>query len=259
MQLRTLPTAPPADAPKAESEARATPPSLHETAHSVGDPAKPAAPMTIATDDVTADHRPPPLHKAAAPASGQLAAQFSLSPHSAPLETGLEGQVQHSALSQVPAHATALTSPTLPSGAPPPLVHAPPPYQQTAQQIIGTAQGKVPPITELTLAPEELGRLRFEIATQDDHLTVRLFIERPDTLDLMRRQSDQLLSELRQAGFAQASLSFSGWGHGQNHTARAQAAGRALEAGAESSPALPVPPPAQTPLTSATGRLHIRL
>ena len=68
---------------------------------------------------------------------------------------------------------------------------------------------------EVSLDPVELGRLRFDIRHNGDLVQVNLSVERPETMDLMRRHADQLLAELRAAGFAGASLSFSQWGQGQ--------------------------------------------
>ena len=135
--------------------------------------------------------------------------------------------------------------------------HVPSPAGQAAQSIVSAAQNDATRITELTLAPEELGKLRFEIATQDDRLTVRLYAERPETLDLLRRQSDVLLAELRQAGYAQSSLSFGSWD--QN---------RSGPSDAKDQPAFTEPEGTQTLTLQAvstaaphlgSGRLNIRL
>lgn len=67
----------------------------------------------------------------------------------------------------------------------------------------------------VTLAPVELGILRFEITPRGDSLHLHLSVDQPATLDLLRRQGDQMLAELRQAGFANASLSFAS-SDGQN-------------------------------------------
>jgi hypothetical protein len=67
------------------------------------------------------------------------------------------------------------------------------------------------PVT-VTLRPEELGTLRFEVTQTEHGLHIHLSVDQPQTLDLLRRQGDQLLADLRQAGFAGASLSFAGDG-----------------------------------------------
>ncbi|RXL51583.1 flagellar hook-length control protein FliK, partial [Citrobacter sp. AAK_AS5] len=43
---------------------------------------------------------------------------------------------------------------------------------------------------ELTLSPEELGRVRMTLTTQDGTLTLAIQAARPETIDLMRRHID---------------------------------------------------------------------
>ena len=64
---------------------------------------------------------------------------------------------------------------------------------------------------ELTLSPEELGRVRLSLSPDGDGLLVTVQVERGDTLDLLRRNSDLLLQEIRAQGFSGATFSFSGW------------------------------------------------
>ena len=64
---------------------------------------------------------------------------------------------------------------------------------------------------ELTLSPEELGRVRLSLSADGDGLLVTVQVERGDTLDLLRRNSDLLLQEIRAQGFSGATFSFSGW------------------------------------------------
>lgn len=92
---------------------------------------------------------------------------------------------------------------------------------------------------ELTLNPEDLGRLRFELTRTGDQMIITLTVERPETLDLMRRHADSLLAEFRQAGYVGASLSFGHWGQGGHSQSPAQ---RAPSADPE-----PSIPPQQTP------------
>lgn len=67
-----------------------------------------------------------------------------------------------------------------------------------------------PGVVTVTLAPAELGTLQFEVTQRGDGLHLHLSVSEPATLDLLRRQGDQMLAELRQAGFGNASLSFAG-------------------------------------------------
>ena len=65
------------------------------------------------------------------------------------------------------------------------------------------------PVT-LTLSPQELGTLHFVVQETENGLHLHLTVDQPATLDLLRKQGDLLISDLRQAGFHNASLSFAG-------------------------------------------------
>ena len=65
---------------------------------------------------------------------------------------------------------------------------------------------------ELTLDPVELGRVRFAVTSIGDQVQVSLSVERPETLDLLRRHAGELRTELREQGFANPTLSFGQWG-----------------------------------------------
>ena len=61
---------------------------------------------------------------------------------------------------------------------------------------------------ELTLSPEELGRVRLTLTTSEAGLVLAVTAERPETLDLMRRNIDQLARDFREIGFSDLSFSF---------------------------------------------------
>ena len=69
--------------------------------------------------------------------------------------------------------------------------HAAVPAQITRQiaEHIPAAIGK--PV-QITLQPEELGRVRLSVAVSETGVIVSIFAERGETLDLMRRNIDQL-------------------------------------------------------------------
>ena len=109
--------------------------------------------------------------------------------------------------------------------------------------------------TELTLTPEEMGKLRFEITTRDDQTTIRVFAERGETLDLLRRNADSLVNELRQMGLSHGSLSFGSWSQrskSESQTTDAKTMLEQTEAQPDSVHFL-----SSNPLQQ--GRLHIRL
>lgn len=63
---------------------------------------------------------------------------------------------------------------------------------------------------ELSLNPEELGRVRMSLNATDSAITVNLTVERPETADLMRRNLQALEAEFRDLGYVDVSFSFSG-------------------------------------------------
>ena len=61
---------------------------------------------------------------------------------------------------------------------------------------------------EITLTPEELGKVRI-VMTPGDTPSVTVYSDNRETLELLRRNADMLTKELRDTGFSGASLSFS--------------------------------------------------
>jgi hypothetical protein len=71
-----------------------------------------------------------------------------------------------------------------------------------------------PGAVELTLTPEELGRIRFEIQQFGDLVRMVLSAERPETMEHLRRHLPEFLADLRQAGFSGSDISFGQWSRG---------------------------------------------
>jgi Flagellar hook-length control protein FliK len=88
------------------------------------------------------------------------------------------------------------------------------PRQLPATLIEGARRSKTEDRVELWLDPVELGRVRFELSPVGDRLQVTVSVERPETLDLLRRNAELLRTEFREAGFDAANLSFGQWGGG---------------------------------------------
>jgi flagellar hook-length control protein FliK len=59
--------------------------------------------------------------------------------------------------------------------------------------------------------PAELGRIRFDLITQGDQVQVTLSVERPETLDLLRANTEALRQEFRAAGLTADTLNFGQW------------------------------------------------
>lgn len=76
-----------------------------------------------------------------------------------------------------------------------------------AEKLSNSEQNRV----EVTLTPEELGKVRMVI-TPGDTPSVAVYADNRETLDFLRRNAELLSKELRDAGFSGASLSF-GEGH----------------------------------------------
>jgi hypothetical protein len=76
---------------------------------------------------------------------------------------------------------------------------------QQMMPLLTEAEGKT---VEVLLDPKDLGKLHFSMIQKGEGMMIALVVERRDTLDLLRRNADQLLQEMRNAGFHGNSLSF---------------------------------------------------
>lgn len=61
---------------------------------------------------------------------------------------------------------------------------------------------------EVSLNPRELGRVRMNISAVEAGITVNVVAERPETLDLMRRNIDQLVREFEALGYNNINFAF---------------------------------------------------
>lgn len=78
--------------------------------------------------------------------------------------------------------------------------------RQVAQRLSDTPPEQAAKGIELRLSPEELGPLRLTLRNVDGHMTITVAVERPETLDLMRRHADQLLNDMRSLGYVSVRL-----------------------------------------------------
>ncbi|CAM8622226.1 T3SS_Flik_C domain containing protein [Paracoccaceae bacterium] len=94
---------------------------------------------------------------------------------------------------------------------------APPqtPMQQASAALVRLA-ADAPGRIELTLTPETLGRVHFDMRPEGAGLAITVSAERSETLELIRRHLPDLLAELRQAGVQAGTLSFGSWAEGQS-------------------------------------------
>jgi flagellar hook-length control protein FliK len=126
-----------------------------------------------------------------------------------------------------------------------------PPARQIAEAVRAAPGNRV----DLTLMPEELGRVTISFREDGEALRVHLTADRPETLDLLRRHAPELAAELRAQGYDSPSFFFGRSGRPPPGYAAA---------GASAEPDLPVTPdsapPAPRPLPAdAIGTLDLRL
>ncbi len=77
-----------------------------------------------------------------------------------------------------------------------------------SQVVHAVARPQADGTVEIRLQPEELGRVRLSMSPGEVGVTVQITAERPETLDLLRRNIDMLQAELADRGFSEMSSSF---------------------------------------------------
>lgn len=80
--------------------------------------------------------------------------------------------------------------------------------RHVAMQIVEVARTLPDRPVEISLNPEELGRVRISLGTIEGAIQVSLTAERQETLELIRRNIEQLAEEFRDMGFADISFDF---------------------------------------------------
>lgn len=103
---------------------------------------------------------------------------------------------------------TGETAPAASSGRPEATTTQPTAPRPTMQQIAEALPRQEGRATEITLDPEELGRVRMVLSAQDGTLTLSVTAERGETLDLMRRHAESLAQQYREMGFSDIDFSF---------------------------------------------------
>ncbi len=112
----------------------------------------------------------------------------------------------------VPPHTSTPTSPVVAS---PPNPAALTPTQtaytvhQITTQIVAEAGAKTSRDIEVRLDPEELGRIRITVHPREAGLFIALAVERPETLDLLRKNASELMANLQDFDLSGATLEFS--------------------------------------------------
>jgi hypothetical protein len=187
---------------------------------------------------------PPAVHLSAALAAAMgTAADPAGLAESAPGLNELRASTALPSLS-VPASISATAGPDIPRQIAVQIAHA--------AEAGGGARGTI----ELSLSPEELGRVRLRLHPSEAGLSVTITADRPETLDLMRRNIDLLAREFVQIGYEGTQFDFTQGGQGtdQDHALPLDAA----------APVRAAAPPDITPLAPGAllvlgDRLDIRL
>lgn len=85
----------------------------------------------------------------------------------------------------------------------------PPRADHVTRQIVQIAQTPGMHRQDVQLNPQELGHVRLSLQSADQVMHVMITVERPETLDLMRRHIDQLFQQFRGMGYQDVTFSFS--------------------------------------------------
>ncbi|MFU8882074.1 MAG: flagellar hook-length control protein FliK [Rhodobacterales bacterium] len=80
--------------------------------------------------------------------------------------------------------------------------------RQVAHQFLTAASANAQGTVDIQLNPESLGRVRINMTMADGAMIMNIQADRMETLDLMRRNIDQLAQEFRMIGYDNISFSF---------------------------------------------------
>lgn len=77
-----------------------------------------------------------------------------------------------------------------------------------SRQLVEAAPQGPGQSVEIKLSPAELGRVRMSMTVEEGQIVVQILAERPETLDLMRRNIDTLNRDFEALGYENAAFSF---------------------------------------------------
>ncbi len=86
--------------------------------------------------------------------------------------------------------------------------HRPEIVRNAASQAVEVFVRQPNRTVEVSLRPEELGRVRLALTTSETGVVISVTSERPETLDLMRRHIDQLAQEFARLGYQEMDFQF---------------------------------------------------
>ncbi|MEM9697380.1 MAG: flagellar hook-length control protein FliK [Pseudomonadota bacterium] len=118
------------------------------------------------------------------------------------LSTAVDADLSIAPRSDAPASATTLPATSLPARQALP--------QQVARQMAEAFHNAPNRPVEITLSPEELGRVRLGLSASEGNIVVTIFAERAETGDLMRRHISALESAFQELGYNGINFDFGG-------------------------------------------------
>ncbi|WP_177213128.1 flagellar hook-length control protein FliK [Celeribacter neptunius] len=126
---------------------------------------------------------------------------------------------------------------------------------RVAMQIADAARQLPDRPMEITLSPEELGKVRLSFhVSETGAMHVVVAAERVDTLDLMRRNIDSLIGEFRDLGYSESGFSFESFDQGgQEHQDDKRSGFGGFGAGGVSGPGDIEAPASPTPVRLSLG------
>ncbi len=129
--------------------------------------------------------------------------------------------------------------------------------REVAQQLVPVVRAVPGEVTEITLRPEELGRVQMRVSGQEGQILLQVVAERPETQDLMRRHIEIVERAFRDLGYSDIAFEFSTSGR-QNRSPGAEPPGpeQDLRPDTAEDEEPPLPP---APRLAATTRLDIRV
>lgn len=220
-------------------------------------PDRAAPPPRAAAADIAAPHSGPPQTVASRRLPEPMAAAPMPADAAPRPPAGPDGDEVDAAgpIGMAPPAATPDSSPVpTPAAAARDIGHVPAHHvlRQLHEAVAQRPEGPV----EVALSPEELGRVRMTLHPAEHGIAVTVQAERPETLDLMRRNIEMLARDFRALGYADVSFSF---GAESGERQGGEATPPPFVAEPESaSPAPPIAPP--TPAArGADGSLDLRM
>jgi hypothetical protein len=234
------------------------------TPRSSGTVFAPQSPTTAPSQPVIAAPPAPDAEQTATDPAGSAEVARAAPAPAAPLPGPLAVQSRRAAAAPAPADAAApLAGPSAETAARAEATAAQPadpgapaaPARQIAQAIVAAgADGRV----EVRLDPPELGAVGIDIRFEEGGVSATVTAERPETLELIRRNVEALQRDLAAAGFARADVSFGDRGFAEGRRDAPQPEARPAAEPAREAP--PTVPPRRDWLSAGPrDRLDIRL